>query len=110
MDSTFEVTLHGTGSVEIAAYGIADAEATVEKEIRALLRDAVIRVHEVRRSMPHPRIVETFDVRYSIRHAMSVEAHDEDAARRAAFRAGRAALAGGRFEKTIWERADFARR
>jgi hypothetical protein len=107
---TFEVTLHGSGSVEIAAYGIADAEATVEKEIRTLLPGAAIRIHEVRRATPHPRIVETFDVRYSVRHRLNVEEPNEDSARRSAFRAGRGALEGSRFEKTVWERGDVARR
>jgi len=107
---TFEVTLHGTGSAEIAAYGIADAEATVEKEIRSLLPGVTVRIHEVRRAMPHPRIVETFEVSYAVRYRLSVEEPGEDAARRAAFRAGRRSLEGSRFRKTVWERADVARR
>ncbi|MDR0787487.1 MAG: hypothetical protein LBG44_06430 [Gemmatimonadota bacterium] len=106
----FEVTLVGTGSVEIAAFGIADAEASVEKEIRALLPGAAIRVHEVRRALPAPRIVETFEVSYSLRHRLSLEEPSEEVARRTAFRMGRVALEGSRFGRTVWESADVSRR
>jgi len=102
------VTIHGRGVVELPAYGLADAEARVHKELRAALPGAHIEVREVRRIDVAPRIVETFEIAYSVR--VSVEAVPTEtgsaAARRAAFSAGRRALAGTRFGKIIWERAD----
>ncbi len=108
---TFDVVIHGTGTAEVAAYGVADAEATAEKEIRKLLPGAAIRIVEVRRGDPHPRIVEAFEVSYSVRLRMEIVGErDEDAARRQAFRRGRTAIEGSRFRRTIWERAEIARR
>jgi hypothetical protein len=105
---TRQVTLHGSGTAEIAAYGVADAEASVEKALKAALPDALIQIHEVRRTEPQPRIVENFVVGYSVKLRIDVEGDvKEEDARHQAFRAGRAALKGSRFERTIWERADF---
>ncbi len=108
---TFDVVIHGTGKAQVAAYGVADAEATVEKEIRNLLPGAAIRISEVRRGDPHPRIVEAFEVSYAVSLRMEIAGErDEDAARRQAFRTGRTALEGSRFGRTIWERAEVERR
>lgn len=111
LNPAFDVVIHGTGTVEVAAYGVADAEATVEKELRKLLPGAAVRISEVRRGDPHPRIVEAFEVSYSVRIEMEIVGErNEDAARRRAFMAGRAAVEGSRFGRTTWERAEIARR
>jgi hypothetical protein len=101
------VVLHGSGTAEIAAYGVADAEASIAKELTATLPGALVDVREVRRTEPQPRIVEIFVVQYKVKLPVEVATDlKEEDARRQAFRSGRAALKGTRFERTAWERAD----
>src|SRR5690606_25145945 len=56
------VPLRGTGRVEVAAYGVADAEHLVQTELERLWPGARVRVPEVRRTGEEPRIVEEFEV------------------------------------------------
>lgn len=93
----------GTARVELAAYGVADAEHQVEKELRELWPGARVDLLDVARTLPEPRIVEEFAVRYRIRGTVSVEAESDDAARRAAFRALRERFAGSRHDRIAWE-------
>ena len=81
-----EVAVRGTARVELAAYGVADAEHQVEAELRAAWPEARVDLVEVARTLPEPRIVEEFAVRYRIRGTVSVDAEREEDARRAAFR------------------------
>jgi hypothetical protein len=103
--SAREVAVKGSARVELAAYGVADAEHQVEKELRALWPGARIVVLEVARSDPQPRIVEEFAVRYTIRGTVPVAAESDAEARRAAFRHLRERFAGTRHERIVWEAA-----
>ena len=51
------VAVRGTGRVELPAYGLADAEHQVEKELRALWPGATVEVTDVARTDPAARIV-----------------------------------------------------
>ena len=92
--------------MEIAAYGSADAEARVEKELLRALPSARIDVRAIRRTDEETRIVESFQIDYLLRTEALSEGEDEESARRAAFAAARSALQGTRFQRISWERAD----
>ena len=96
--------LAGSGRVEIPAYGIADAESRVEKELRASLPAAVVDIVGITRADPHPRIVEEFVVSYRIRLRREEEGDDEGNARRAALRSVRGALEGTRYARMSWDK------
>jgi hypothetical protein len=98
-----EVAVRGTGRVELAAYGVADAEHQVERELRECWPGARVELLEVARTLPEPRIVEEFAVRYRLRGTVAVEAERDDDARRAAFRALRERFAGTRHARIAWE-------
>ena len=100
------VPLRGTGRVEVAAYGVADAEHLVQKELERLWPGARVRVLEVRRAGEEPLIVEEFEVSYRIDVAVEVEAPSSEAAPREAFRLARGRLAGSRYARTSFEAAD----
>lgn len=102
--SRFIFDLAGSGRVEIPAYGIADAESRVEKEIRAALPTAKVDIMEIARSDPRPRIVEEFVVSYRIRLRREAVGVDEEGARRAALRSVRRALEGTRYARMAWEK------
>jgi hypothetical protein len=89
--------------VELAAYGVADAEHQVERELREIWPEARVDLLGIERTLPEPRIVEEFAVRYRIRGTVSVDAEREDDARRAAFRTLRKRFAGTRHERIAWE-------
>lgn len=94
--------LRGTGRVTVAAYGIADAEHLVEKEISRALPAGRVSVVEVRREGER-RIVEEFGIEYLVRTEIHVSAADPEAARGAAFRHARRLLSGTRYRMTEWE-------
>ena len=101
--SAWRVAVKGTNRVELAAYGVADAEHQVERELRERWPDARVDVLEVARRDPEPRIVEEFAVRYALRGTVTVEAETEEEARRAAFRLLRERFAGTRHDRIAWE-------
>jgi hypothetical protein len=98
-----EVAVRGSARVELAAYGVADAEHQVEKELRELWPEARIHLVDVARTLPEPRIVEEFAVRYRVGGTVVVEAESEADARRAAFRTLRERFAGTRHDRVAWE-------
>ncbi|HEX8906934.1 MAG TPA: hypothetical protein VF771_18935 [Longimicrobiaceae bacterium] len=100
-----EVAVRGGGRVELAAYGIADAEHQVEKELTGLCPGAVVDVVEVARTAPEARIVEEFAVRYRLRATVAVEVEKEEDARRAALRHLRQRFAGTRYARVAWDPA-----
>lgn len=104
--SAWRVAVKGTNRVELAAYGVADAEHQVERELRERWPEARVDLLEVARTLPEPRIVEEFAVRYALRGTLTVEAETEDEARRAAFRQLRERFAAGRHERIAWEQTD----
>jgi len=97
------VKVAGAGTVELAAYGIADAEHRVEKEIRRLIPSASVAIASVERPTDSSRIVEEFSVTYRLRLTVSIDARDDAAAASAAFRSVRESLAGTRYDRTRWE-------
>jgi hypothetical protein len=101
-----EVAVQGGGRVELAAYGIADAEHQVEKELREIWPDARVDVLEVARTRPEPRIVEEFAVRYRFRATVPVEVEKEADGRRAALRLLNQRFAGTRFARIAWDKDD----
>ena len=105
MTARREVAVRGEARVELAAYGLADAEAQVEKELRALLPGVRIVILEGARTHSEPRIVEEFAVRYRLRATVPVDAGTDEEARRAAFRHLRERFAGSRHERIAWEEA-----
>jgi hypothetical protein len=98
------VAVRGSGRVELPAYGLADAEHQVEKELRALWPDAAaVDVTDVARMDEASRIVEEFRVRYRVRGTVPVTADREADARKAALRTMRDRFIGSRFERITWE-------
>jgi hypothetical protein len=96
------VTLRGTGRVVLPAYGLADAEHQVEKEVRALWPRAAVEVLDVGRAGGVGRIVEEFTVRYRVRGTLAVEAEGTEEAGRVALRVLRERFAGSRYERIAW--------
>lgn len=98
------MAVRGSGRVELAAYGLADAEHQVEKEIRDLWPDAAaVDVTDVARMDEASRIVEEFRVRYRVRGTVPVTADTEPDAHKAALRTMRDRFIGSRFERITWE-------
>ena len=97
------VTVKGGGRVELAAYGLADAEHQVEKELRAAWPDARVDVLDVSR-VGGGRIVEEFAVRYRVHATVTVSASTTAEARRAALRVLRDRFAGTRHARIAWDR------
>lgn len=90
------------GRVELPAYGLADAEHQVEKEILALVPDAQVDVTDVGRVDERSRIVEEFRVSYRIRAVVEVQAASPAEAGRTALRQLRERFAGSRYERVAW--------
>jgi hypothetical protein len=102
----YAVRIRGSGRCEVAAYGIADAEHQVEKEIRRCWADARVRVTNVHRSDGEERITEEFAVEYRVEGSLAVEAADPPRARQEAFRVARSHFAGTRYWTIAWEAAE----
>lgn len=98
-----KVRVRGRGRVIVPAYGIADAEHLVEKELARLCPDASVRIEEISRVGPH-RIVEEFDVAYMIDQVVGVAADSEKEGVAAAFKQARRRLEGSRYAGTRWNR------
>lgn len=97
------VRVRGRGAARIVAYGVADAEHLVEKELTRLWPGARVRIERVSRADPAPRIVEEFDVSYLLEGEREVEAARPEEAASAAFRQLSAVLAGSRYSRTAWQ-------
>lgn len=95
--------VRGQGRVEVAAYGVADAEHQVEKELAALWPGVTADILEVGRADADGRIVEEFRVGYRVRGSVSVTAGTEEDARKAALRQLRERFQGSRFARIAWE-------
>lgn len=96
------IPVRGAGRVELPAYGLADAEHQVEKEIHALWPDATVDVTDVGRLDERSRIVEEFRVSYRVRTVVEVDAESLPEAGRAALRLLRERAAGSRYERVAW--------
>ncbi len=97
------LAIAGDGRVTVPAYGLADAEHRVEKEIAKRLPGADVSILAVERPRDDPRIVEEFEVHYQVRVELEVAAADAAEARKLAFRSARASLAGSRYVRTVWD-------
>lgn len=97
------VTLAGGARVRLAAYGLADAERQVEKEVRAAWPEAEVDVVEVARTEGAGRIVEEFAVRYRLKGSVTVEAADAAEARRSALRMLHERFEGTRHARIAWD-------
>jgi hypothetical protein len=98
----FAVPIRGAGRVTVAAFGVADAEHLVEKELARAWPEARITVVQVRREGQN-RIVEEFAVDYRLTATVHVEADEARQAKGAAFRRARDRLAGTRYHLTEWD-------
>ena len=102
----YTVRAEGRGRAELPAYGLADAEHQVEKEVVRALPSARVEVLDVQRTEEAGRIVEEFRVRYRVLVAAEVEADSPDEARRVVLRDFRAALEGTRHRRIEWVKSD----
>lgn len=98
----YSVRAEGRGRAALPAYGLADAEHQVEKEIVRAWPEARVEVTEVVRAEAPGRIVEEFAVSYRVHAPVEVEADSADEARRDALRALRAAFEGSRHRRIEW--------
>lgn len=96
------IRVRGSGVVRVPAYGIADAEHLVEKELGRLWPEARVRILEVSREGP-ARLVEDFEVEYQIEGVVEASAEEAVQARREAFRHLRSLVQGTRYALTRWE-------
>ncbi len=96
--------VRGTGRVEVAAYGLADAEHRVGKELGRLWPEAQVEVLEVGRTADEPRIVEDLSVSYRLEAEVEVDAPTRKQAPGEAFRLARGLLRGSRYARTAFER------
>lgn len=99
------VQLLGSGRVELAAYGPADAEHRAETDWDRLWPGTAFHVTGVSRAESEPRIVEHFVVTYRVRVGVAVDASDSAAALRAAYRLARERVGGSRFQQIQWSPA-----
>ena len=103
--SLHAVRAHGRGRVEVPAYGLADAEHQVEKELLRAWPGARVEVLEITRA-GEARIVEEFTVAYRVEATVQVEAPTPEEAWREALRRLREALGGTRFRRIEWTRVE----
>jgi hypothetical protein len=89
--------------VELPAYGIADAEHVLEKEIARLWPEARLQILATARVGNPGRIVEEFSLSYLLEATLEVDADSRKEAESAAFRAARAQLEESRYKHTRWE-------
>ncbi len=101
----YRIRLSGRGRVEVAAYGTADAEHLVEKEILRAWPDARVEVLQISRPEGHARIAEEFTVRYRVYAVVQRPAVTATAAARDALRAARERFRNTRYRGTEWEPA-----
>lgn len=100
---SFAVRVRGRGRATVAAYGFADAEHLVQKEIGRAWPEARVAVTAVTR-VGENRIVEELAVDYVIAAEVLVEADSTETATGAAFRRARHLLSDTRYRMTAWER------
>lgn len=102
------IRAYGSGRVELAAYGVADAEHQIEKEITRAWPEARVQVTEVGRTAHSGRIVEEFAVGYRVQGTVEVAASSPNEARKQALRELRERFAPTRFARLEWERVEVA--
>lgn len=98
----YSVRIRGTGQVQVAAHGMADAEHLVQKELGRLWPGARVEVTDITRPGGPPRVVEEFLVAYWMEGVVMATASSAEESPRAAFRLASSFLAGSRYERTEW--------
>lgn len=98
----YSVRVRGAGEVRVAAYGMADAEHLVQKELGRIWPSARVEVTDITRTDPAPRLVEEFLVRYWVEGVVMATADSLEEAPRAAFRLATGFLAGSRYQRVEW--------
>lgn len=101
--SAYRVHLRGRGRAEVGAYGMADAEHQVEKELVRAWPGVGVRIEEIGRPAGASRLVETFRVGWMAEGWIDAEGATPEEARRDAFRRARAFLEGTRYWMARWE-------
>lgn len=99
----FSIEVRGRGRAIVAAYGLADAEHLVQKEIARAWPEARVTIVGVSR-VGRSRIVEDLEVQYVITAAVEIEEDTHEKATGAAFRRARQMLSDTRYRMTAWER------
>ena len=97
------VRVRGGGRVQLPAYGLADAEHQVEKEIARAWPEARVEIADVGRAAHAGNIVEEFAVTYRIHGTLQVLAESPEQARAAALRQLRECFGATRFQRVQWE-------
>jgi len=100
------VRAQGRGRAELPAYGLADAEHQVEKEVLRAWPEARVEVTDIARAEAAGRIVEEFVVAYRVDAVVKVEADSPEEARREATRRLRAAFEGTRHRRIQWVKVE----
>jgi hypothetical protein len=103
---THVVRLRGAGRVELPAYGVADAEHQIEKEITRAWPEARVEVTEIGRAAHSGRIVEEFAVGYRVQGTLEVAAPSASEARTLALRELRQRFVPTRFGRVVWEQVE----
>ena len=99
----YRVEVRGAGRVELAAFGLADAEHQVEKELADAWPGCRVEVLDVARTDDRARIVEEFALRYRVRGTLPVAAATRKEAQSAALRSLRERFADTRFSRVAWD-------
>lgn len=99
----YAVPVRGRGRATVAAFGVADAEHLVEKEIGRAIPGSAVTITTVARPEDR-RLVEEFTVEYHVSAVFEVEAESHEKAAGAAFRRARHLLSGTRYHLTEWSR------
>lgn len=95
--------MRGRGRVVVPAYGVADAEHLVEKELTRLWPGARVRIERIARA-GGGRVVEEFEIAYRLEGEQEVEVERLEEAPAAAFRELNRRLEGSRYGRIEWER------
>lgn len=95
------VRVRGRGRVVVPAYGVADAEHLVDKELTRLLPGALVRIEGISRA-GGGQVVEEFEVTYRVDGEQVVEVEQPEQAASAAFRQLRQVVAGSRYARIEW--------
>jgi hypothetical protein len=98
------VRVRGRGRVTVPAFGIADAEHLVGKELTRLWPGVSVHIDGVRRA-GGGRVVEEFEVEYRVEGDRPADDDLSPEAESAVFRELNRLLAGTRYARTEWERA-----
>jgi hypothetical protein len=99
----YQGAVRGTGRLEIAAAGIADAEHQLARIVERFCPGCRLTVLEIRRALGESRIAEHFRLYYRLEMGFSIESISPVEARRTAFRHARARAEDTELKMVEWE-------